>query len=87
MTITKIRVSSGATFSHPCERFANFRTHVGLEADLQPEDDIALCVRQLQITADSLSAQHQDSLLSCARAKAKLQGTDWTEPSEESNEF
>lgn len=83
MKILKIIVTSGQVFKNPYESFANLRTSITLEAELNIEDDPDECVRSLQIAADAKQEQHRQSLLDCLLAKIKLRGAHYGEESED----
>lgn len=76
MEITSITVSSGRTFNHPHERYANFRFDLHLAANLSPGEDAESCRLELQQLAEQSAEQHKREILTeCRRHEIRRQLT------------
>jgi hypothetical protein len=58
--VTEVTVRVETCFSHPAEKFSNFKPSVTLRAQIQPGENYWTATEQLQRTAESLlEAQRQ----------------------------
>ena len=65
--ITKVSVSAGRTFNHPYERFANLRSHVQFEAEVQEGENCIAVAKGLQSEAEMLADTHKQNCLRAIR--------------------
>jgi hypothetical protein len=63
MKVQSITAKAGRTFNHPYESYSNLRCDVEMSAVLEPGDDPAASVKELQARAETLCEQHKQQQL------------------------
>jgi len=63
MKITTIRCSAGCTIPHPHESYSNIKLFAELSAELEPSEDQAVAVAQLQEAVHALLSAERDKRL------------------------
>lgn len=75
MKIRSVTVKTGRTMPNPYHSYANLRTDIILNADLEDEDDPEGCIRELQIKANAAVDTDMQRMLEAMEAKVKAVGT------------
>ena len=76
MQVRKITVSAGCKLPHPNADFGSVSSYVGLEAELDEGENVAACVKKLQIQADNLVEQHSYARSDAMRQRAPRVATE-----------
>jgi len=76
MYVRKITVSAGCKLPHPNADFGSVASYVGLEAEIDEGENVAVCVKKLQIQADNLVEQHLHTKNEAMRQRAPRVATE-----------